>query len=144
MTSQPVTEVVALGSGEALGAVDPDGMPVIGDGTITLPTGEVLTYVDSMQCGATAYFNQGTTATGTTARSGVVAVDPRVIPHGTRMFIVTNDGEYIYGIATAEDTGHPNHISGNRIDLFFDTLNECIIFGYRECTVYFLGSESAE
>ena len=144
VTRQPVDAVVAIGTGEPTGPADPKGEPVFGEGTITLPTGEVLTYTHTMICNATSYCDKGITATGTRSRVGAIAVDPKVIPYGTRMFIVTNDGEYIYGIATAEDTGHPNHISGNRIDLFFDTLSECIIFGYRECTVYFLGSESAE
>ena len=65
-------------------------------------------------------------------------MDPTFIPHGTRMFIITNDGEYIYGIATAEDAGDRN-IIGRRIDLWFPTREECIQFGYRECTIYFLG-----
>ena len=71
---------------------------------------------------------------------GVVAVDPRWVPFGTRMFIVTNDGEYIYGIGTAEDAGDQN-IKYNRIDLWYPTKEECIQFGYRECTVYILGSK---
>ena len=49
------------------------------------------------------------------------------------------DGEYIYGIATAEDTGSREHIVGTRIDLHFDTRRECIQFGARDCLVYFLG-----
>ena len=65
-------------------------------------------------------------------------MDPRFIPFGTRMFIITDDGEYIYGIGTAEDAGDDN-IVGSRIDLWFPTRDECIIFGYRSCTVYFLG-----
>ena len=68
-----------------------------------------------------------------------MAVDPRFIPYGTRMFIITDDGEYVYGIATAEDAGDSN-IVGNRIDLWFSTKAECIRFGYRECTIYFLGT----
>lgn len=141
VVSRPITEVIAQGSGEALEAADPGDMPVFGDGTITLPTGEVLTYTGSMICNATAYAVHGTTATGTRSRVGAIAVDPRVIPYGTRMFIVTNDGQYIYGIATAEDCGDLNYICGNRIDLFFNTKWECYQFGYRECTVYFLGTE---
>ena len=137
---QPVNEVVAVGCGDQ---EDISGeMPVIGDGTITLPTGEVLNYTRTMFAGATAYHCEGyvgTTATGTVARVGAIAVDPRVIPYGTRMFIITNDGEYVYGIATAEDCGSPNHIVGDRVDLYFDTKEECIEFGYRECTIYFLG-----
>lgn len=136
---QPVDQVVAVGTGEGGNSEE---MPIIGDGTITLPSGEVLTYYRSMFAGATAYHCEGyvgTTAIGTVARVGAIAVDPSVIAYGTRMFIVTNDGEYVYGIATAEDCGSTSHIVGDRVDLYFDTLEECIEFGYRECTIYFLG-----
>ena len=77
------------------------------------------------------------TATGTRVKWGTVAVDPRMIPYGTRMFIVTTDGSFIYGIATAEDCG--GAIKGNRIDLYMPTLSEAFRFGRRSCTVYFLG-----
>ena len=137
MTIPPVEEVIARGTGLATGSAQD---LIIEDGRITLPTGEVLTYTDALFAGATAYYNRGTTATGTQAREGVVAVDPRWVPFGTRMFIVTNDGQYIYGIATAEDAGDQN-IKYNRIDLWYPTLEECVQFGYRECTVYILGSE---
>lgn len=142
MSSQPVTEVIALGSG-TMEQVDPHGMPVVGDGIITLPTGEVLTFTKTMQVGATAYYcepwERGITATGTKARVGAIAVDPKVIPYGTRMFIISNDGEYIYGIATAEDCGYL--IEDTRVDLYFNTRQECVQFGYRQCTAYILGSE---
>ena len=78
-----------------------------------------------------------TTATGTTVRVGTVAVDPTVIPYGTRMFIVSNDGNYVYGIGTAEDCG--GAIKGNRLDLYYPTDAECFAFGRIGCTVYFLG-----
>jgi len=143
LVTAPVTEVISVGTGEVLTAVDPDGMPVIGDGVITLPTGEVLTFTDTMTVGATAYYcepwERGITASGTRARVGEIAVDPRVIPLGTRLFIVSDDGEYVYGICIAEDTGYL--IDGNRVDLYFDTRRECVLFGYRECTAYFLGTE---
>lgn len=116
--------------------------PVIGDGIITTPDGEVLTYTGQLQVKATAYTNTDPgctiwTATGTLCRVGAIAVDPTVIPYGTRMYIVSNDGQYIYGIAVAEDCG--SAIKGNRIDLYFDTDAECWKFGVRNCTVYFLG-----
>ena len=76
------------------------------------------------------------TATGTTVHIGTVAVDPKVIPYGTRMFIVTNDGSYVYGISTAEDCG--SSIKNNRVDLYMPTTAECFRFGVKDCTVYFL------
>ena len=117
-----------------------DGMPVIGNGLITLPSGEVLSYTQKLDCIATAYScdgKPGYTFSGTPARVGAIAVDPTFIPLGTRMYIVTNDGEYIYGIATAEDIG--GSIKGNIIDLYFNTFDECWIFGIRDCSVYILG-----
>jgi 3D (Asp-Asp-Asp) domain-containing protein len=102
----------------------------------------VLTYYGSHKVLATAYTHTDPgcdfiTATGTTVRIGTVAVDPTLIPYGTRMFIVTDDGQYIYGIATAEDCG--GGIKGDRIDLYFPTYDECMEFGRRPTTIYFLG-----
>lgn len=138
-TLGPVDEVIAIGTGLAASPASDSDMPIVTEDLIILPNGEVLTYIGSTTARATAYYNQGTTATGTVAQKGVIAVDPRFIPYGTRMFIVTNDGEYVYGIATAEDAGDSN-ILGNRIDIWFPTREECIQFGYRDCTIYFLGT----
>ncbi len=136
-TQAPVTQVVARGTGKAR-----SGELTIRDGVITLPDGTVYTYDSTMQVKATAYTHTDAgcnmiTATGTTVRWGTVAVDPRLIPYGTRMFIVSNDGKYVYGVSAAEDCG--GSIKGNRIDLYMPTTSECFQFGTRNCTVYFLG-----
>ena len=141
-TKAPVTEIIGIGTGAAPEAAGPEAMPVISDGYITLPTGEVLTYTDTATIRATAYTHTDagcdfTTATGTTVHRGTVAVDPRYIPYGTRMFIVSNDGAYVYGISVAEDCG--GDIKGDRMDLYFPTFDECIQFGRRVCTIFFLG-----
>ncbi|TJX13213.1 DUF348 domain-containing protein [Tissierella creatinini] len=78
----------------------------------------------------------GITASGTKARPGVVAVDPRVIPLGTKLYIESLDGTKDYGFAVAEDTG--GAIKGNKIDLYFNTNSECINFGRRNVKVYIL------
>ena len=70
----------------------------------------------------------GITAIGRPAGHGIVAVDPRVIPLGTRLYIPG------YGFALAGDTG--GAIRGNRIDLGFNSLRDAIEFGRREVTVY--------
>lgn len=158
VVEHPVDELVAIGTyiepteeptrPTIPPAVEPSklpfetGTPTFGEGTITLSTGEVLHYNHTMQMVATAYTHTDPgcdfiTATGTTVHYGTVAVDPRVIPYGTEMFIVANDGSYIYGVATAEDCG--GSIKNNRLDLYFPTYDACIQFGIRECTVYFLG-----
>ena len=135
----PVNCVIVVGTAEESG--DNNRTPAIGDGVIVTTDGQILTYSKKEQFKATAYTHTDEgcnmiTATGTTVRVGTVAVDPTVIPYGTRMFIVTNDGSYIYGLATAEDCG--GAIKGNRLDLYFPTDAECWQFGVRGCTVYFL------
>lgn len=144
VVSQPVSEVIAVGTGIDDGPAQEEESlrPVIGEKTITLPTGEVLTYTKKMTCLATGYHCEGyvgKTATGTRARVGAIAVDPSVFPYGTRFYIMTQDGSYIYGIATAEDCGDKQFIHGTRLDLFFNTKYECIQFGARNCDVYILG-----
>ena len=64
-------------------------------------------------------------------------MDPRYIPYGTRMFIVASNGSYIYGLAMAEDCG--GDIKGDRMDLYMPTYEQCMEFGRRTCTLYFLG-----
>jgi len=75
------------------------------------------------------------TATGMRAGFGVVAVDPRVIPLGSVLFI---EG---YGRAIAGDTG--GAILGNRIDLGFPTAREAYRFGRRPVRVYILSEPAA-
>lgn len=110
--------------------------PTTSGNTITTSSGEVIPYTKSLSVTATAYCLKGTTASGTQSRYGAIAVDPSVIPLGTRMYIVSDDGKWIYGYATAEDTG--GAIKGNKIDLFYDSYDTCIQFGRRSCTVYIL------
>lgn len=134
------TQVVAVGTGKNVGKKA--DKPLIGDGAIVLPTGEVLTYYKKDTYEATAYtmYDEGcndTTATMSKVRWGVVAVDPKVIPYGTRMFIIDKDGDFVYGIGTAEDCG--GAIKGKRLDLYMPTLREAYDYGRNDVTVYFLG-----
>lgn len=102
--------------------------------------GTSQTYSNLLYCTATAYTCEnetGITATGTVARVGAVAVDPDVIPLGTRMYIVSADGCYVYGYCVAEDTG--GAIKGNTVDLYFDDYDTCMEFGRRSVIVYILG-----
>ena len=92
-------------------------------------------YTAVMTMEATAYLPtegsaEGLTATGIEARYGIVAVDPDVIPLGTRLFIPG------YGEALAADTG--GAIQGNKIDLCMESYGEAIEFGRRTVTVYVL------
>src|SRR5450830_1042165 len=93
-----------------------------------LDPGAGLPATGELKMVATAYFSGGKTATGLRARKGIVAVDPSVIPLGTKLYI---EG---YGEAQAADIG--SSIKGNRIDLCFDSLQECMAFGKRTINVY--------
>ncbi len=70
----------------------------------------------------------GITATGERAGHGIVAVDPRVIPLGTKLYIPG------YGYAIAGDTG--GAIIGHRIDLGFDSQRAAMDFGRRKIVVF--------
>lgn len=72
----------------------------------------------------------GITASGIPARRGIVAVDPRVIPLGTRVYIPG------YGLALAADTG--GAIIGDKIDLCVEDLGEAWEFGRRPVSVYII------
>ena len=97
-----------------------------------------LTLVGEWDMVATAYYahgkggndinGNGITAIGLRARKGIVAVDPRVIPLGTRLYIPG------YGEALAADTG--GWIKNNRIDLCFETMEDCYRYGRRKIKVY--------
>lgn len=96
-------------------------------------------------CTATAYTSapdecgpwaDGYTATGAKCEVGVVAVDPKVIPLGTKLYIETVDGSFVYGYCSAEDTG--GAIKGNKIDLAMNTKSDCFQFGRRQVKVYIL------
>ena len=107
--------------------------------------GKNYTYSRKLTVEATAYDtspaeNGGYTKTamGLTPGFGIVAVDPNVIPLGTRLYIESSDGgqSWTYGYCIAGDTG--GAIKGNRIDLCYTTRAECIQFGRRSATVYVL------
>lgn len=116
------------------GAASPSPAPAPAPAPVT----EGAAVVKTLRMQATAYHptkclgcdGSGLTATGHRARRGVVAVDPRVIPLGTRLYI---EG---YGHATALDVG--GAIKGNRIDLCFESTKEVYRFGRRPVTVHVL------
>lgn len=104
--------------------------------TSSTPTSYKAVY--TMTATAYTYGNDGgnMTATGIRPYRGIVAVDPNVIPLGTKLYIETSDGSYVYGTAVAADTG--GAIKGNKIDVFLETYGECRNFGRRTVNVYVL------
>ena len=114
---------------------------VSGLGTVKVDEkGVPLSYSKSMTMRASAYTSAkgAICSTGVAARTGYIAVNPNVIPYGTKMYIVANDGSYVYGYAVAADTGGFAKRNPYMVDLYFNTERECINFGIRNVTIYFL------
>ena len=115
--AEPVNEIVRQGVAQSI--LTPDGY---------------VKYKKKIYGEATAY-TWGGGATGHTSiglwpKRGIVAVDPRVIPYYTKLYIPG------YGMAIAGDTG--GAIVGTRIDLFMDSLHECYQWGRRGVEIYIL------
>lgn len=85
---------------------------------------EATAYTKSIEEGT----HMGITRSGTQVSRGTIAVDPRVIPLGTKVYV---EG---YGHAECLDTG--GAIKGNRIDLYMDSREECFEFGRRDVRVW--------
>ena len=122
---RPEPKVIAVGTREPL--------------RVLLTSRGSYTYRKSFNMIATAYepserscgkYADGYTAIGMKAVPGIVAVDPKVIPLRTKLYV---EG---YGPALAADVG--GAIKGNRIDLFFNTVEEALRFGRRRLKVYVL------
>ena len=78
---------------------------------------------------ATAYSGDTITSTGTVPKWGTIAVDPTVIPYGTRVYIPQFDKYFI-----AEDCG--GGIKGNKIDIFMNSESQCNNWGKRTIDIY--------
>ncbi|HWQ29889.1 MAG TPA: ubiquitin-like domain-containing protein [Negativicutes bacterium] len=119
---------------------------IIEEGTRTTfvsSRGQVTRFVRALKMKATAYDasyescgktpdnpHYGITYSGLKVRPGIVAVDPKVIPLGTYLYI---EG---YGEALAADIG--GAIKGNRIDLYFESPKDVAKYGRRTVKVYVL------
>ncbi|MBQ4517252.1 MAG: G5 domain-containing protein [Clostridia bacterium] len=123
VTKEPVDRVIEKGvQGSKIVAVSAEELKVkeVIDGTATAYTAR----------------SGARTASGKVAAYGIIAVDPRVIPMGSKLYIEAVDGSWTYGYAIAGDTG--GLIKGKKIDLFYNSYSECIQFGRRPARIYVL------
>lgn len=146
ITKKPVTKIVIRGSksrpgGYLNGYVS--GKRIISE--LTPPfkieldeNNRPIKYKKIIRGKATAYCTGTTCSTGVRAMPGRVAVDPREIPYGTKMYIVSSDGRWHYGYATASDTGGFIHNSSTVVDLYMRSYNDCVNFGRRNVDIYIL------
>ena len=126
---EETTEVPSTGNQEDASSEDSSSGESSGS---TGGSTEEFSYSKAFTCKAYAYTapKGAVGASGNPAVVGTCAVDPSVIPLGTRLYI---EG---YGYATANDTG--GMIIGNTVDLFMETTAECYNWGVRNVTVYVL------
>lgn len=153
-TKAPVNEVKLVGTKKAAsvvtsasgtGAVLASGISTISQLTppsdLTLNGVVPASYRNVLTGVASAYSGGGITSTGRSVMPGYVAVNPNQIPYHTKMWIVSNDGRYVYGYSSAEDTGGFIYWSGSSstiCDLYMATESQCEAFGRRSVTIYIL------
>lgn len=142
ITKEPVSKVVVWGSKPSLygGNV---AKRVISD--LTPPykidmdeNNRPVKYKKKIVGKATAYCTGTVTSTGRRAQEGVVAVDPREIPYGSKLYIVSSDNRYVYGYAIAGDTGGFIYNSNTVVDLYINGYSACKQFGRRTVEIYVL------
>ena len=130
VTKQPVNEVTLVGT-KGAGTTG-------GAGTFTDVNGVKVAYKEVLTGSGTAYTAGAgaCTATGVAAYRGGVAVNPDIIPYGSKLYVVSTDGSVVYGYCTAVDTGGALMDGSAIVDCFYDTYDECINFGRRDVNVY--------
>ncbi|MBQ8135724.1 MAG: G5 domain-containing protein [Clostridia bacterium] len=144
VTVEPVDKVVLKGTADASERIfkeTNDGDNIVTneeDNTFTDADGEVVSYSKIITGSGTAYTADAgaLTSTGRVADYGIVAVNPNIIPYGSKLYIKATDGSVVYGYAIAGDTGGALMDGSAIVDLFYPTLDECIQFGRRDVTIY--------
>ncbi len=134
---EPVTKVIERGTAlaEPYAKMDqPDAL--------TLVNGLPEKYTRILSGKATAYtagYN-ALTASGRKAEIGTVAVNPNVIPYGSELYIVSQDGKKVYGYAIAADTGIALMDGTVAVDLYFgnkyDHFKDSCRWGAVYCDIY--------
>lgn len=150
ITREPVNEVIVCGTGAAettqpsepsYDYTDDNTNTDTAAGTFVDCNGNTVSYSSVMSGICTAYYplqSGDITSTGVVAGYGCVAVNPNIIPYGTRMYITSADGSVVYGYGVACDTGGAA-MAGNIIaDLCYDTEAECSYIGRRNMVIYIL------
>ena len=133
-TKRAIDDIYLIGDGSPASPLD-YGFEIV-DG---VPTKYEKVYENVRATGYYAPYGAGT-ATGRRAQMGYVAVDPKIIPYGTKMWIVAHNEEtgFVYGYALAADTGGAMLSGKNFVDLYYDTYYECVLNGLRKVDVYIL------
>lgn len=135
VTKEPVSELVLYGDSSATVSTleTPSNLKLDSNGN-------PVNYVKKITGKGTAYSARdgAKTASGRYAIPGHVAVNPNVIPYGSKLYIKSTDGSFVYGYAVAADTGIALMDGRVTVDLFFDTYLESCLFGAKTMEIYVL------
>lgn len=136
---EPVDEIVLTGEASN-SAVLQASTNSSGENVLVDENGNTISYSTVLSGSCTAYTAPAgaCTATGATVYLGGVAVNPNIIPYGTKLYIASSDGSFVYGYATAIDTGGALMDGSALVDLFYPTYDQCVNFGRRDLNVYIL------
>ena len=135
VTKEPVEAVTLVGDSSA--TVTTLEAP---DSLVLDSNGNPVNYVSKIVGKGTAYsaWDGALTASGRYALPGHVAVNPNVIPYGSKLYIKSADGSFVYGYAIAADTGVALMDGRVTVDLYFDTYLESCLFGAKTMEIYVL------
>lgn len=134
LNSSKIINMARDGISNAESRINELNKPIV-DNSADIATGTIGNVVKTLTMESTAYYGHGTTALGLKPvrnPNGIstIAVDPNVIPLGTKVYVSG------YGLAIAADTG--GAIKGNIIDVFLNSYEECYSWGRRQVTVQIL------
>lgn len=133
---EPVTKVMIQGTKKRPSSSGGGGSATVGNGTLVDHNGNTVSYRKVLNGTASAYSDGGLTATGAPCGYGNVAVNPNVIPYGSKLYICSPDGSYVYGYATASDTGGALMSGRILVDLWMESESACYSFGLKNMNVY--------
>jgi uncharacterized protein YabE (DUF348 family) len=134
VVKQPVNQVTRVGTKKIASAF----ATVNSDGTLVDQNGNTVNFKKYITGRCSGYTGGGRTSTGRAAAVGLVAVNPSVIPYGSKLYICSADGKTVYGYAIAADTGG-GLMSGRIVaDLYFNSASQCRQFGVRNMRIYIL------
>ncbi len=136
---EPVDQVIAKGTKVAVTATNTISQMSL-PSKYTLKDGVPTNALKTITGPATAYSasSGAKCATGVTAQTGYVAVDPKEIPYGSELYIVSADGKQVYGYAIAADTGGFTKTTNVVVDLYMNTNAQCCQWGRRNVVIYVL------
>lgn len=149
ITREAVNKVIFSGTAQKISLLNTNSGNISineTEGTLTDANGNVVSYTSVVTGSSTAYTADpgAICSTGRIARYGVVAVNPEIIPYGSILYIVSDDG-IVYGYAVAGDTGgFIYNGTGTVVDLYYPDLDDCINYGRRNIHVYVLSGVSED